>query len=131
LRWAGETEALDRLLLGTTSSILSWLVSKGFIDAQDSGATHLELVSQFAAPLVVPAMPIEDAINVSRFAVETAAGYAKYGMRAETIGGAIELAAITKHEGFKWVARKHYYTGDLNREARYDRDEEESDDPSV
>ena len=45
--------------------------------------------------------------RVARFAVETAAKYAKYGMRPETIGGAVELAAITKHEGFKWVARKH------------------------
>jgi 20S proteasome alpha/beta subunit len=121
LRWAGETEALDRLLLGTTNSLLGWLVQKGFIQSQDSDATRLELISRFGAPLALPSMPIQDAIEVARFAVETAAKYARYGMRPETIGGPIELAAITKHEGFKWVARKHYYSADLNRETDHGR----------
>jgi hypothetical protein len=48
--------------------------------------------------------------------VETSAKFARHGIRAETIGGPTELAAITKHEGFKWVSRKHYYHADLNRE---------------
>jgi hypothetical protein len=124
LRWAGETEALDRLLFGSTTAILGWLTSKGFIEAKDANATHLELISQFAAPLVLPSMPIQDAIDVARFAVETASRYARYGMRAETVGGPVELAAITKHEGFKWVTRKHYYTADLNRETDHDGDDE-------
>ena len=49
-------------------------------------------------------------------------------MRPETIGGPIELAAITKHEGFKWVARKHYYGEELNRETDHGRDDEDDDD---
>ena len=37
--------------------------------------------------------------------------------------GPTELAAITKHEGFKWVARKHYFnaefkSGDMNMKNR-------------
>jgi hypothetical protein len=28
---------------------------------------------------------------------------------------------ITKHEGFKWVARKHYYPAELNRETNHGR----------
>ena len=61
-------------------------------------------------------MPIQDAIDVAKFAVETAAKFARYSMDAETIGGPVEVAAITKHEGFKWVARKHYYSQELNVE---------------
>jgi 20S proteasome alpha/beta subunit len=119
LRWAGENEALDRLILGVTSGIQGWLVQKGFVQPQDAEAAYLEIVNQSAYPLYQPAMPIQDAIGVARFAVETAIGYAKYGMRQETIGGPIELAAITKHEGFKWVARKHYYSAELNRETTH------------
>lgn len=125
LRWAGETEALDRLILGTTTAILGWLVNKGFIQPENANATHTELINHFAAPLSLPAMPIQDAIEVARFAVDTAAKYAKYGMRPETIGGPIELAAITKHEGFRWVARKHYYSAEFNRETDHGRGENE------
>jgi hypothetical protein len=105
--------------MGTSSGITDWLIQKGFIQVQDVNAIQLELVQRFAAPLSLPAMPIQDAIDVARFCVETAAKYARYGMRPETIGGPIELAAITKHEGFKWVARKHYYTEELNRETAH------------
>ena len=58
LRWAGETEALDRLILGTSNSIIPWLIEKGFIQPQAANATHLELINHFGAPLSLPAMPI-------------------------------------------------------------------------
>ena len=128
LRWAGETEALDRLILGVTPALMNWFIQKGLVQAADSNTLYLEVVNHLSGPLVLPAMPIQDAINLARFAVETAAGYAKYRMRHEWIGGPIELAAITKHEGFKWVARKHYYTKELNRETDHGRDEEGDDD---
>ncbi len=121
LRWAGENEALDRLLLGSSTAILGWLVQKGFVQEQDTTAIHFELINHLAAPLALPAMPIQDAVDVATFAVETAAKFAKFGMRLETIGGPIEVAAITKHEGFKWVARKHYYLEELNRETSHGR----------
>jgi hypothetical protein len=121
LRWAGETEALDRLLLGMSNSVISWLIEKNFIRPETAGDIHLELINRLAAPFSLPAMPIQDAIDVARFAIETAAGYARHGLREETIGGPVELAAITKYEGFKWVARKHYYPPELNRETDHDR----------
>ncbi len=121
LRWAGENEALDRLLLGATGGIKSWLISKGYVQQADVDAEYLDIINHFGTTLVLPAMPIQDAIDVARFAVETAAKYAKFGIRPETIGGPVELAAITKHEGFKWVARKHYYAAELNRETNHGR----------
>jgi hypothetical protein len=110
LRWAGENEALDRLHYGATVNIKTWLVNKGYVQQADVEAAFSDYINHFGASLIVPAMPIQDAIDVARFAVETAAKYAKFGLRHETIGGPIDVAAITKHEGFKWVMRKHYYT---------------------
>jgi hypothetical protein len=121
LRWAGENEALDRLLFGATMGLKNWLVDKGLVQPDAIDALFSDFLGQFSTILVMPAMPIQDAIDLARFAVETASKYAKYGLRPETIGGPIEIAAITKHEGFKWVARKHYYTAELNRETSHGR----------
>jgi hypothetical protein len=121
LRWAGENEALDRLLFGTTAGLTRWLADQGLIQSSAVDTVFSQIVGQFGATLVMPAMPIQDAIDVARFAVETAAKFAKYGLRPETIGGPVEIAAITKHEGFKWVARKHYYASELNRETNHGR----------
>ncbi len=120
LRWAGENEALDRLHYGTTIGIKKWLVDRGLAQPGDIETHFSDFINHFGITLALPAMPIQDAIDVARFAVETAAKYAKYGLRHETIGGPIDIAAITKHENFRWVARKHYYTAEFNPETEHD-----------
>ncbi len=119
LRWAGDNEALDRLILGASGSLREWTVEKGFATPQEAEDLYLEIINRAGVSWIIPAMPIQDAIDVARFAVETSAKFARYGIRAETIGGPTELAAITKHEGFKWVSRKHYFPGDFNRETNH------------
>ena len=65
-------------------------------------------------PVVVPAMPIQDAIDLAVFMVETTIKFVRFNLRHETVGGPIEVAAITKHEGFNWVRRKLFYSKDQN-----------------
>jgi hypothetical protein len=114
-RWAGENEARDRLLIGASGLLRDILLHRGMVQA-DIDDVFRELVGTAGTALSVPAMPIQDAIDVARFLVDTATKFARYGLRPETIGGPTEIAAITKHEGFKWVERKHYYRSTLNQE---------------
>lgn len=46
-------------------------------------------------------------------------------MHAETVGGPIDVAVISKGDGFVWIKRKHYFTKELNPRfvANYYRDE--------
>lgn len=60
-------------------------------------------------PMIVAPMPIQDAIDLAKFLVYMTIQTMKFGPVAPTVGGPIEVAAITKHEHFKWVLRKHYY----------------------
>jgi hypothetical protein len=62
------------------------------------------------------AMPFGDAVSLARFMVDVTAGYSHYLLGADTVGGPVEVAGITRHEGFKWISRKHYYAADLNPE---------------
>ena len=32
----------------------------------------------------------------------------------ETVGGPIDVAVVSKGDGFVWIKRKHYFTADLN-----------------
>ena len=66
--------------------------------------------------LLVPAMPFPDAIGLARFFVETTSGFAHYSLGPDVVGGPVEVAGISRHEGFKWISRKHYYRQDLNPE---------------
>jgi hypothetical protein len=63
----------------------------------------------------LPAAPIQDAIDLARFMVETTAGFVRFSITyKKTVGGPVEIAAITKYEGFKWVQRKHFFSSEFN-----------------
>lgn len=68
------------------------------------------------APLVFAPMPIQDTIDLAEWLVQTAIMYSRFSPGAPVVGGPIESAAITKHEGFKWIRRKHYFHRDFNQE---------------
>ena len=114
-RWSGESEALDRLILGIGSKMGDALKALG-ADASTVPQALKELTNHLYANLYLPAMPIQDAIDLARFLVETAVKFAHFSLRPATVGGPIEIATITKHEGFKWVTRKHYFSTEFNVE---------------
>lgn len=62
----------------------------------------------------VPGMPFADALNLGRFLVDVTTGWSRFIMGPDTVGGPVQLAGITRHEGFKWVEREHYYPAALN-----------------
>lgn len=92
--WEGSGECLHRLLsdefnLGEGSNELS------------------------VPTLVTPGMPIHDAVALTRFLMEATIGYVRFraDLQPKTVGGPIDMAVITRHEGFRWVQRKKLTSG--------------------
>ena len=65
-------------------------------------------------PMIIAPMPLQDAIELAEFMVETTIKFTRFIPGPSTVGGPIEIAAISKHEGFRWVRRKYYFPLDLN-----------------
>lgn len=112
--WWGQPEAISRILNGFSLDTANAVVNMGIADQANANRFVQELASQVAAQLVHPAMPIQDAIDLAEFLVHSTIQYVRFQPGAPTVGGPIEIATITKHEGFKWVARKHYFKNELN-----------------
>jgi hypothetical protein len=112
--WSGEVEALDRMIFGMSGRFSEMAINLGLPKEQVEDVTK-KLGSQLYEMLILPAAPIQDAIDLARFMVETTKGFIRFATnRPKTVGGPIEIAAITKHEGFRWVQRKHFFPHDLN-----------------
>jgi hypothetical protein len=104
--WDGQYEALNRLILGLGFDVHAALVRHG-VTPEAAGRLQEELVRDLYATLSVPAMPIQDAVDLARFLVETTIGFVRFAVFVpKTVGGAVDIAAITKHEGFRWVQQK-------------------------
>jgi hypothetical protein len=96
--WDGQYEALNRLVLGLGFDIGDALVRHG-VPPEDAGKLQENLVKDLYATLSVPAMPIQDAIDLARLLVETTIGFVRFAVfLPKSVGGAVEIAAITKHE---------------------------------
>jgi hypothetical protein len=115
--WDGQYEALNRLILGAGFNIGEALVRHG-VPAESVSDLQAGLTKDLYATLAVPAMPIQDAIDLARFLVETTIGFIRFAVfLPKSVGGAVQIAAITKHEGFRWVQRKEAYPASLNKDA--------------
>ena len=112
-QWWGQQDAISRLLLGFSSHTEQALINLGVSPEEAPGYVEA-LKSQVATEMISPPMPIQDAIDLAQFLLDTSIKFTRFNPGADTVGGPIEIAAITRHEGFKWVSRKHYYEERLN-----------------
>lgn len=113
--WSGEPEALSRLIMGHSTVLPELLKDIGTYGGDMEKIIKL-MRKNLAIPFITAAMPIQDAIDLAIYFVQTTIGFSRFSPGATTVGGPIEVAAITKHEYFKWVKRKHYFDISLNPE---------------
>jgi len=111
--WGGQPQAINRLLLGYDPALADALVDFG-LPEEITRPLFEQLQARLATPLVHPAMPIQDAINLTSFLVDLTKRYFAFLPGADVVGGATDIATVTKHEGFKWIKRKHHYDAALN-----------------
>lgn len=119
ISWGGFTEVLQRMVVGFSPNLFP-VLAQVIQPPQDPAAVASQLqpvlTANLQAPIVFAPMPIQDVIDLARFLVHSAIMFSRFLPGPNIVGGPIEIAAITKHESFKWISRKHYYDQTLNRE---------------
>ncbi len=114
--WSGDGEAIHRLLVGFGTGLPQVLqVNLGVPEGQ-VGPAMAVLTQALTLQVVSPAMPLQDAIDLAEFLVDLTIKTSRFTPGAPTVGGPIEVAAISKHEHFKWISRKYYYSREYNLE---------------
>lgn len=104
----GMPEALYRLVYGWSHEAHLRVVQAGIAPEM---ADQL-LVSR--TELAHPGMPLQDAIDLVEYLADVTVGYVRFKQGVPAVAPPIDIAVVTRHQGFKWVARKHYFTRDLN-----------------
>ena len=112
--WKGMSESLDRLLRGFDAEKLVNILTKCQLEHTQISEVIQSCVQELGAPFLDPLMPIQDAIDLAIFLGQTAAQYTRFCQGLDMVGGPIEVASLTKYEGFKWIQRKHFYDKALN-----------------
>lgn len=107
-----QPEVTERMFYGIDPNLLSGIAS---VVPQDLWNNAIfPMVVQAQRNPVMPGMPLADAIALADFLANVTAQYSHFLLGPDTVGGVVDVAAISRHEGFRWVQRKHYYSRDLN-----------------
>lgn len=77
---------------------------------------HQKTQDEHINPLLeaVEFLPKNEMAEVAESLVSITSFRQKISLNQETVGGAIDVAVVSKTDGFVWIRRKHYFPADLN-----------------
>lgn len=107
LTWWGQTDGIQRLLMGFDPGVGDWLTEKG-VDPQNVPGLVNELRERLSWKIHFHAMPLQDAIDFAVFLTNLAIGQSRFVTGPPVCGGHVDVATIS-HRGFTWVRRKAYH----------------------
>ena len=75
-----------------------------------------KLKVEHSAPILnsIASLPYEELSNLAESLIKITSLKVKVQSDLETVGGDVDVAIITKGDGFIWTKRKHYFEADLN-----------------
>ncbi|MFL5582698.1 MAG: hypothetical protein ACJ8AO_20225, partial [Gemmatimonadaceae bacterium] len=106
----GQPEAIIRLAQGWSPRLIDGLAKQGIPHA----AAEQFLRSVPMEPMIDPGLPIQDAIDLVRYLADVTIGFVRFTPGPPGVHGPVDIAAVSYHEGFRWVQRKHYFSAELN-----------------
>ena len=65
---------------------------------------------------VVQGLPKDELAAMAESLINLTSFKRRVSMEEETVGGPIDVAVISKGDGFVWIKRKHYFQGELNQQ---------------
>jgi hypothetical protein len=90
-------------------------IGRAIIDSFDDKWSEWEQ-QKFVGPVIdiVGDLPKDDLAAMAESLVNLTSFKRRITAEAETVGGPIDVAVISKGDGFVWIKRKHYFQKDLN-----------------
>ena len=81
-------------------------------------AEEMQMMShrEFVHPVIdaVAALPLDELATMAETLVNLTSFKRRVSLSLETVGGPIDVAVISKGDGFVWIERKHYFRPELN-----------------
>jgi hypothetical protein len=105
LTFGGQTEVTNRLLAGYDPQALEIArTTLGLSDGQVQGLAQALRALQLSIPM--PFLPLQDCVDLAIFIIQTTATLQTWIVGVRGVGGAIDVATITRTEGFRALQRK-------------------------
>lgn len=105
ITWGGQREFVDRLVQGYDERVVQAARDVGGLDEEKTKALD-ERLAQLRMAIPLEAMPLQDCVDLAVFFIRTTIDAQRLTLGIRGCGGAIDVATITRSEGFQFVQRK-------------------------
>ena len=104
--WGGQLEHTNRLIKGFDPQLP--MIVQNFLKLTDEQRIALEkhLDGALSTRIPYPFLPLQDCVNLSIFLIRTTMELQNWIIGVRGVGGAIDVATITRTDGFKPIQRK-------------------------
>lgn len=106
ITWGGQLEFTTRLMKGFDPRLPSIVQKSLGLTNEQTAKLQQELDGALSAPIPYPFLPLQDCVDLSIFLIRTTMEIQNWMVGVRGIGGAIDVATITRTDGFKPVQRK-------------------------
>lgn len=106
ITWGGQREYTDRLIQGFDPSLID--IVRGTLNLTDAQVTNLEqqLRGELSVGIPYQFLPLQDCVDLSIFLLRTTITIQNWIVGLRGVGGAIDVATITRTEGFRPIQQK-------------------------
>jgi len=83
-------------------------------EAVAEGSRYVKRIAENPIRDMISAMPKQELVKLAESLIDITSLKRKVTRGQETVGGDVDVAIISKSEGFVWTKRKHYFPPELN-----------------
>jgi len=116
--WIGQTDVVSRIVLGFDPRISNLPIIQKVIPSEVEQNEFKNQISGLEYSIQWGTMTLQDAIDFSLLVIETTTAIQRFsdGIKADPgdipgVGGAIDVAVITRDKGFVWISKKKLNVG--------------------
>ena len=112
--WGGQFDFLERLLNGIAPEVPAIAQATLGLDDVQTAELRKQLGEQLALPIPYQFLPLQDCIDMATFLVSMTSEVQTWMVSVRGVGGAIDVATITRTDGFNAISRKRNHAwGDV------------------
>jgi len=117
--WGGQREITDRIIQGFDGQLPGMVQDiLGVPPQQRNPALENELKSRLTLHIPFPFLPLQDCVDLAIFFIKTTVTLQKWLVGVRGVGGMVEVATVTRMEGFRAIQRKKISGEDSPKEVR-------------
>lgn len=106
ITWGGQAEFVHRLLNGFDDQLLAVVQEFLKLPPEQIGSLRDQLRMRLSARIPYQFLPLQDCVDVAIFLIRTTVNIHAWSVGIRGVGGAIDVATITRTEGFKAIQEK-------------------------